>query len=532
MNLNEYFTGSLTLIKHSLRRDRVIIPIFIIFIIVVVAGLAAAVINLYSDATVRYLFYLQTNNSPSFVVLLGLILDPSTGGITAWRTGIGGPLIMGLINIFLIVRHTRSEERRGRLELLDSTCVGRQSALTSAMLTSLIVNIIISVLITLALIGLGLDAYSSLVLSLSFGIFGMLFSSIAAIAVQLTESSNDARYLSVGLLVGLYILRIIGWDNGNYTWLSWFTPYGWVHYIKAFAGNDLWVFGLFIISILLLTIIAYGLNSIRDVGSAIIRTKTGPSHASKTLINSLGLAWRLQRNMLLFWIIIIAVFAVVGGATAQTVESIISSNPLFLKLIYHAGYSTLVDSYFAVFLGLFAVAFAAYAILATLTLQTEESKRYSDMLLTNAVSRNNWAFSNLLFGFLGPALILTIFALLMGLTYGYAANVSYDPTKLLIATLVYLPAIWILTGLTVLLFGLKPKLTSLSWVALGLFFIVSLVREFSNINQNILNLSPFTQVPNILIGNSITANLGYVLIIAIALTAIGLYSYNHRDLNE
>ena len=182
-----------------------------------------------------------------------------------------------------MVRHTRSEERRGRLELLDSTSVGRQSALTSALLTSLMLDILISVLIALGLVGFGLDATSSLVLGLSMGIFGLLFSSITAIAVQLTEGSNDARYLSVGLLVGFYILRMIGWDNGNGTWLSWLTPYGWVHYIRAFAGNDIWVFGLFIISTLILTIIAYWLSSIRDVGSGIITQRTGPENASSTL---------------------------------------------------------------------------------------------------------------------------------------------------------------------------------------------------------------------------------------------------------
>ena len=64
-------------------------------------------------------------------------------------------------------------------------------------------------------------------------------------AVQLTESSGDARYLSVGLLVGFFVLRILGWDNGSANWLSWLSPFGWVHSIRAFAGNDLWVFGIF-----------------------------------------------------------------------------------------------------------------------------------------------------------------------------------------------------------------------------------------------------------------------------------------------
>ena len=531
MQLNEYFTGTLTLIKLSLRRDRIIIPIFIIFILIVIIGTAATFVNLYSDPMSRYLFYVQTQNSPSLIILLGSILDQSLGGLTAWRTGIAGPLIIGLINIFLLVRHTRSEERRGRLELLVSTSLGRQSPLTSALLTNFILDILISILIAIGLIGFGLDATSSMVLGLSIGIFGILFSSITAIAVQLTESSNNARYLSVSLLIGFYILRMIGWDNGNVIWLSWLSPYGWVHYLSAFAGNDIWVFGLFIVSIIILTIIAYWLSSIRDVGSGIMTKRTGYKNASKTLRSSLALTWRLQRTMFIFWLTVLTLFGAINGALALTATNLISANPQFLKLIYHAGYTSPVDNYFAISLGLFAIVFAVYAILATMNLRTEESKRYSDMLLTNSVSRNSWIFNNLIFGFIAPAFIMIIFSLAMALAYGYSANISYDPTKLLMATLAYLPAIWILTGLTVLLFGLKPRLTSLSWAALGLFLIVSLLGEFSNINQNILNLSPFTQVPNILIGNSITTNLVWVFIIGIALTIIGLYSYNHRDIN-
>ncbi|HTX61728.1 MAG TPA: hypothetical protein VMC48_05415, partial [Methanobacterium sp.] len=501
MQLDKYFSGTSTLIKLSLRRDRVMMPIFVIFILLVVLGIAATFANLYSDPIVRHALFIQTQNSPSLVILLGSILDDSIGGLTAWRAGIAGCLIIGLINIFFMVRHTRSEERRGRLELLDSTSVGRQSALTSALLTNLVLDMVISVLLALGLIGFGLDATSSLVFGLSIGLFGLLFSSITAVAVQLTESSNDARYLTVGLLIGFYILRIVGWDNGDVTWLSWLSPYGWVHYVGAFAGNNVWIFGLFLVFTIILTFLAYWLSSIRDVGSGIITPRTGPAKASKTLKSSLVLVWRLQRNMLLFWLFIITLFGALNGALSKTATDLISANPQFLKLLLHAGYSSPVDSYFAISLGLFAIAFAVYAILATMTLRSQESERYSDLLLTNSVSRNSWVASNLIFGFLGPALIAIIFAVAMALTYGYSANLSYDPTKLLQATLVYLPAIWILTGLTMLFFGLKPRLASLSWAALGLFLIVNILGEFSNVNQNILNLSPFTQVPNILMGN-------------------------------
>ena len=528
----DVFAGTLVMIKLALRRDRVILPLFILFMVLLIVGIAASFSNLYSDATVRYALYLQIQNNPSFVALLGSVFDPSIGGLTAWRAGIPGAFIIGLINIFLIVRHTRSEERKGRLELLYSAAVGRQAALTSALITTFGVNIIISLLIALGLIALGLDAASSLVLAFSIGIFGCLLSSITAVAVQFTESSGDARYLSVGLLVGFFVIRILGWDNGSVNWLSWLSPFGWVHSVRAFAGNDLWVFGIFLIFILGLIITAYWLSSIRDVGSGIITQRPGPARASNSLSSTLALAWRLQRGMLIFWVIIFALMGIMMGYTAQSVTDLISSNPQFLQLLSNLGYGGAADSYFALVLAFLGEVFAVYAILAVSRLRSEESQKYSEMLLTNSVSRSQWAVSNLIFAIFGPALVMIIFSLALGLSYSTGSgNLSNDLPRILLASLAYLPAVWMLTGITMLLFGLIPRLTALSWLALGLFVVIDLVGEFFKFDQWILNLSPFTHVPNLFAGDTVSTSIVWIFVLAVVLMLLGLLGYKRRDIN-
>ena len=106
------FTGTATLTRLILRRDRIILPLFIIFMALIMIGIAASFVNLYSDIAARQAFFIQIQNNPSIVALLGSVLDSSIGGLTAWRTSVAGPLIMGLISIFLMIRHTRSEERK------------------------------------------------------------------------------------------------------------------------------------------------------------------------------------------------------------------------------------------------------------------------------------------------------------------------------------------------------------------------------------------------------------------------------------
>ncbi|MCE5214819.1 MAG: hypothetical protein LLF83_08890 [Methanobacterium sp.] len=526
------FAGTLTMIRLNLRRDKFIIPFFIIFMALLVAFVAASFINLYSDETLRIAFYLQMKNNPTVVSLLGSVLDPSIGGLTAWRVGFPASLFMGLISVFLMVRHTRSEERKGRLELINSTKVGRHAVLSAALIITFGVNLIIAVAMGLALMTQGLNAYSSLVLGMSLAVFGCLFASLTGLAVQLTESSGDARYIMTGILVGFFIVRVLGWDDGDYAWVSWFSPYGWVHHIGPFAGNEIWIFGIFLALTVLLTLLAYWLSSLRDLGSGIITQRPGPARALKSLHNPLALAWRLQRGMLLFWIIIFVLMGVMLGFTAQTITNMVNSNPQFINLVLLlGGKAGLIDSYFSMMLALLGEVFAFYAILATLKLQSQESNKLSEMVLTNSVSRSHWAISNLIFAILAPALVLIVFALSIGLSYGLITGDLNDVTiRILGAALMYLPAIWLFTGISMVLFGLKPRIASLSWVALAVIIVIDLLGEFFDINQWILNISPFTQVPQLLAGDTIEAPLILILVIAALLIIIGILGYQRRDI--
>lgn len=532
MRSRDDYSGTLTIIRLMLKRDKIIIPLLILFMVLLVAFVAASFINLYSDETVRMAFYLQMKNNPAVVSLLGSLLDPSIGGLTVWRIGFPASLIMGLMGVFLMVRHTRSEERKGRLELINSAGVGRQAVLSAALVTTFAVNLIIAVLICLGLAAQGLDVYNSLVMGMSLAAFGCLFTSITGVVIQLTENSGDARYLMAGLLVGFFIVRVFGWDDGDYSWVSWLSPYGWVHHIGPFAGNEMWIFGIFLFFIIFMTIMAYWLSSMRDLGAGIISQRPGPARASNYLRSSLALAWRLHRGMLTFWIIIFILMGIMLGFTAQTITDMISGNPQFVHLILQLGGNAgITDSYFTMMLSFLSLIFAFYAILATLKLQSQESNRYSEMVLTSSVSRNGWAVSNMIFAVFAPALVLIIFALSMGLSYGLLTNDISDVTiRIVGAALMYLPAIWVFAGISMLLFGAFPRLASLSWVALAVIVVIDLLGEFFDINQWILNISPFTHIPQLLAGDTIKTPIILLSIVAALLVLMGLLAYQRRDI--
>ena len=51
-------------------------------------------------------------------------------------TGYGRAIFAALMTIFIVIRHTRTDEEAGRLELVGSAAVGRQAALAAALLTA------------------------------------------------------------------------------------------------------------------------------------------------------------------------------------------------------------------------------------------------------------------------------------------------------------------------------------------------------------------------------------------------------------
>ncbi|HCI82136.1 MAG TPA: hypothetical protein DHW02_20880 [Ktedonobacter sp.] len=146
------------------------------------------------------------------------------------------------------------------------------------------------------------------------------------------------------------------------------------------------------------------------------------------------------------------------------------------------------------------------------------------------MSRSRWVLSHLIFTVLGPAIILTVFGLTAGLTYGISQSTVADTLPhVLVATLAYLPAAWVLAAITVLLFGLLPRVaTFLSWMVLGSCLLLDLGGELGQVSQTVLNLSPFPYVPRLLVSQASVLPLIALTVIAAVLTLVGLAGFQQR----
>jgi ABC-2 type transport system permease protein len=174
---------------------------------------------------------------------------------------------------------------------------------------------------------------------------------------------------------------------------------------------------------------------------------------------------------------------------------------------------------------------AAYAVQATLKLQAEESSGRAEPVLATAVSRPRWASSHLTFSVLGPTTALAAAGLTTGLTHGLnSGDVRGELPRALGAAMVQLPAVWVLAGLAVALFGLVPRLAPAAWGVLAAYLVLLTVGATLQLDQWLLDLSPFTHTPKAPAADVTATPLATLAATALVLTAAGLTGLQRRDI--
>jgi ABC-2 type transport system permease protein len=522
--------GTSQLIGLILKRDRGRLIAWIL----VLAGFpiitANALLELYGASSARAGLITTFGSNPAYSALLGPIYDSSIGALTAWRIGVIGSVLIGLMAILIVIRHTRDEEEAGRQELLGATVVGRHAPLTASMSVVVGAGFIIGTLVTVGLAGLGLEISGAVAYGVGVASLTTVFASFGGLAAQLTSGGGAARGLGMGILGVAFLLRAVG-DATEAEVLGWISPIGWFTRLRPFAGERWWVLGLSISLAVVLAASAYLLASRRDLGAGVLPTRIGPAEAAEGLRNATGLAWRLQRAALLGWSLGVAVLAAIYGTVANNVDELFGGNPqLADALAQLGGADQLTDTFFSFTAGVLALFTAAYSIRTAHRLRAEEEALRAEAVLTASIARWRWMGSHLLFAFIGPALMLLICGLVMGATYGSAVgDLGGELPRVIAVTLAQLPAVWVLTGATAALFGMLPRFTGFAWGLLVAFLFLGQVGQILRFPHWLLNLSPFTHTAAIRLENVQLLPIAVLFALSAFLAVIGFTSFRHRD---
>jgi ABC-2 type transport system permease protein len=161
----------------------------------------------------------------------------------------------------------------------------------------------------------------------------------------------------------------------------------------------------------------------------------------------------------------------------------------------------------------------------------EEEASRAEPVLATATRRRPWAWSHLIYGLLGPALILLIAGATAGATYGaIIGDVAGQTGRVVAAAMVQLPAVWVLGGAAMALFGLLPEYTGVSWGLLVACLVFGQLGRILQFPQWLLDISPFTHIPLVPAEQLRVLPLALLIAIAAALTAAGLIGFRRRDL--
>ncbi|TDD10403.1 ABC transporter permease [Nonomuraea deserti] len=530
------FTGTGKLIRLVLRRDRVLLPLWVAFLCVVPVVFVSAFTGAYPTDEARQHYYETSVHTRAFTVAYGLLNGSSLGELVAWRSGFL-TFMVGLLALLTVIRHTRTEEEAGRRELVGATAVSRHADLAAALIVTCGACLVLGLASALALIGQGLPAAGSLALGLGFTATGWVFAAIGSVTAQLTTGAGGARAIGVTVLGIAIILRgagdIAAQVGDGPAWASWLTPLGWAEALRPYSGERWWVLALAAAVVAALSALAVALSARRDLGSGMFQARLGPAGAGPRLSSPLALAWRLHRGPMISRVVGLALVGLVVGAMAASLGTLMDNSGAAARqaLARLGGPGTLVDQFLTPMMVMLGLICACFAIQATLLLRNEERDGRAEALLATPVNRLRWAGSHFVFTLLGPALGVVAFGAAAGLAHGLNTGaVARELPRLLSAALVQLPAVWLFTGIAFALFGLLPRLVAGAFAAAVVSMLFGWVGGELQLDQWVVDLSVFEHVPKLLGGDMAITPLLIMTAAAAALVAIGLAGFGRRDM--
>jgi len=528
-------TGTGTLLRLALRRDRIMMPVWVLCLGLTASSTVGRLDSAYETPAQRTQLVQDMNGNGATRALFGTAFGDSLGALTVWRVGAFLTVFAAIMSLLIVIRHTREEEETGRQEALSSCVVGRRAGLTAALLTVAIANGAVTLLVAGGLAAQG--GSGAVALGLAVGLSGMAFGGLAAVAAQLTESARLARGLSAAAVGVAFVLRMAGdaaedGSKGSGHVLTWLSPLGWAEYARPFAAERWWALLLIAVLAAASISVAYSLAGRRDVGASFYATRPGPRAAGPFLKGVFGLGWRLQRGALAGWVAGFVFAGAIFGAISDGADEFLGDSDQTREIIERMGGAQgLNDAFLASMVGILGTILTVYSASSVLRLRSEETDQRAEPLLSNAVSRLRWAASHLVISYLGPVAVLAVGGLALGLGYGLAAgDVGGSLPRVLGAALSQVPAVWLVTSLTVLLIGVLPKYSAAAWGIVGWVVAIGWMGPALKVSQSVMNTSPFSHLPK-LPGEHVTAApFVWMLLLSAVLTAGGLVALRRRDI--
>lgn len=527
----EPWAGTRELLRFFLRLERVRIAVWTLSFGIFVAGSVASFNATYTTPEALQARASLMSN-PSAIMMTGPAFgldDYTFGAMVANELSLYLFLAAAIMSILLVVRHTRAEEESGRLEVVRALPVGRFAPAAAALFTVALANLAVGAATTLALVGTGMEAASSIALGMATGLTGLVFGAVGGVTAQLTEHARTASSMALGALAVAFLVRGLGDVIHNQgSWLSWFSPLAWAQQTRLYVELRWWPLAVSAAAALVLLAMTVRLAQRRDLGAGLRAPEPGPAEASPRLLSPAGLAHRLLWNTYLGWLIGMFVFAIAFGALANSLQDLLQEVPQFDEVL-NLELADLTTSFSAYMLSLFAIAPIAIAVAGVLRLRSEEAAGRAEAVLVTGSARSRLLGGWTLVVGLQAVLMLVVIGLGAGLGVAAGTGESHWVGDLVLASLAYLPATLLVAGVAIAVYGLVPRLTSFTWVLVVWIALALYLGGLLNLPEWVMALSPVHHTPQVPAEAAAATPLVVMSLGAVALGAVGFLGLRRRD---
>ncbi|RDI44416.1 ABC transporter permease [Nocardia mexicana] len=531
---SDTLTGTATLIRFMLRRDRIKLPAWILGITVMSLYYGSALPQVYkTEEDLKAVSSFAEGTTGALISGPGYgLAHPTVESVIVAVYGLYFLLLAALMNILLISRHTRVEEQTGRAELVRANVVGRYAPLTAALVVALGANVVLSLFVAASFPLAGLEADGALLFGAGVGAVGLVFAAITAVTVQITEYSRAASGLAGAALGVAYVVRAAGdsiREGGSA--LSWLSPLAWSQQTRAYSDPRWWPLVLSLVFAGAAVALGYALSSRRDLDAGLVAARRGSPRAALWLNSPVALAFRLQRASLIGWGCALAAMGLLYGALTKTMVDSFADLPDQVVEVFGGDTSRMLDGYISTMAIFDALLVVIFAILGVQSLRGEETRGRAEPVLATGTGR--WALYGSWIGVLavGAAALLLVTGLALGISSAISIGDGTYLWKVIAAHLVYLPAVLVVLGVAALLFGVVPAAVGAAWALFGFSMILGFFGPIMDLPQAVMDLSPFEHAAGLPLEPMTWLPMVVLTLLAAALAGIGGYGFRRRDLD-
>jgi ABC-2 type transport system permease protein len=456
----------------------------------------------------------------------------TAGGFAVWDGGWMLMLIVGSWALLTVARLTRGEEDSGRAELVLSRPVTARQALVANLSTMLVASIGTGLAAALPFIVLGEPVGGALLWGAGLGAFTAVTAALGALVAQIVEPRRRVISAGLGLVAAAFLLRVVANSADNRAWILTLSPFGWVDRLRAFSDDR----GLWLVAPITASLVlggsAIAFCGARDTGAALLHTRATHRSSLHLLGSATAFGWRLTSGALLAWTLTLTVTALVFGLMTYALVQFINKDETYRRLLESMGMDMSVPivgflSYIALVMALPFAAFTGWRLGA---IRQEEADGRLENLLVRGVARRRWLTVTAVYAFLAAAILVVATGL--GLWAGaHLVGAPVTTAQLVEPMAGTLPLVALFTGISVLVFGVAPRLTVAVPVTLAVVgFLLDTFGTALKWPDAVLAVSPFHHLAR-LPGTPMTTTAVVVMTAAgLAAAAVGVVAFARRDL--